>query len=84
MPTYEFRCEACGFEFERDQKMTDPNPPCPNKIPVTDTRGNPLRSVGSGDKYATWLCGGLTQKLISHTSFILKGDCWASDGYGKH
>lgn len=24
MPTYEYRCAACGHEFERFQKMSDP------------------------------------------------------------
>jgi len=24
MPTYEYRCTACGHEFERFQKMSDP------------------------------------------------------------
>ncbi len=24
MPTYEYRCSACGHEFERFQKMSDP------------------------------------------------------------
>lgn len=29
MPTYEYRCEACGAEFERVQKITeDANPEC--------------------------------------------------------
>ncbi len=30
MPIYEFRCEKCGHEFERLQKMSDPDPEaCP-------------------------------------------------------
>jgi len=30
MPIYEFRCEKCGHEFERLQKIADPDPEqCP-------------------------------------------------------
>ncbi len=29
MPIYEFRCETCGYIFERLQKVDDPWPPCP-------------------------------------------------------
>jgi len=24
MPTYEYKCDACGHQFERRQKMSDP------------------------------------------------------------
>ena len=30
MPTYEYQCETCGFEFEREQRITeDPIKTCP-------------------------------------------------------
>jgi len=30
MPTYEYKCAACGHEFEKDQKITDvPTKACP-------------------------------------------------------
>ncbi|NOY90355.1 MAG: zinc ribbon domain-containing protein [Deltaproteobacteria bacterium] len=30
MPTYEYACDACGHEFEREQRMTDkPLKKCP-------------------------------------------------------
>ena len=30
MPTYEYQCEKCGFEFEREQRITeDPVKTCP-------------------------------------------------------
>jgi putative FmdB family regulatory protein len=29
MPIYEYRCESCGLEFERIQKVSDSAPPCP-------------------------------------------------------
>jgi putative FmdB family regulatory protein len=37
MPTYGYRCNACGTEFERFQKMTDP--------PVTDCECGATGSV---------------------------------------
>jgi len=62
MPTYEFKCEKCGSEFEQHQSVNAPCPPCPD---------------GSDDQ----LCMGETERLISRTSFQLKGSGWASDGY---
>ena len=31
MPLYNLRCKntECGNEFQKTQKMSDPNPPCP-------------------------------------------------------
>jgi putative FmdB family regulatory protein len=29
MPIYEYRCPACGSDFEKMQKFTDPTPSCP-------------------------------------------------------
>ena len=30
MPTYEYQCQKCGFEFEREQRITeDPIKTCP-------------------------------------------------------
>jgi len=28
VPIYEYRCPACGAEFDRIQKVSDPNPAC--------------------------------------------------------
>jgi len=69
MPAYDFKCEKCGYEFEQTIKMVDPNPPCPN--PVEDPEG-------AGDSKP---CGGPTKKLITASTFHLKGKGWASDGY---
>ena len=31
MPTYDYQCQKCGFEFEREQRITaDPIKTCPN------------------------------------------------------
>lgn len=58
MPTYEYECKKCGYQFTREQKITEaPNPHCTE-------------------------CGGLEAKrLISKTSFALKGKGWFKDGY---
>lgn len=29
MPKYDYRCKKCDTEFEKQLKMNDPNPPCP-------------------------------------------------------
>jgi putative FmdB family regulatory protein len=60
MPTYEYRCDKCGHEFERDQRITeDPIKTCPKcKAPKA-------------------------KRLISATSFVLKGGGWYSDLYSS-
>jgi putative FmdB family regulatory protein len=60
MPTYEYRCEKCGHEFERDQRITDePVKKCPS-----------CRAAR-------------VKRLISTTSFVLKGGGWYSDLYAS-
>jgi putative FmdB family regulatory protein len=60
MPIYEYRCEACGHEFEEWQKMSDePIRVCPQCH---------ARKV---------------EKLISHSSFQLKGSGWYITDYGR-
>jgi putative FmdB family regulatory protein len=60
MPTYEYRCEKCGHEFERDQRITDePVKKCPS-----------CRAAR-------------VKRLISTTSFVLKGGGWYSDLYSS-
>lgn len=29
MPIYEYECVACSTNYERLQRMSDPDPPCP-------------------------------------------------------
>ena len=62
MPTYEYKCNACGKEFEVFRSITDESlPTCP----------------GCGSKDVV--------RLISATSFILKGSGWYMTDYGnKH
>jgi putative FmdB family regulatory protein len=57
MPIYEYKCDACGSEFEARQGMDDE--------PLSQCRE----------------CSGTVQRLISFTSFSLKGGGWYSDGY---
>jgi putative FmdB family regulatory protein len=58
MPIYEYQCEECGHEFEREQRITE----------------KPLKTCVS--------CGGRkARRLISRTSFVLKGGGWYSDLY---
>jgi len=58
MPTYEYACDACGHEFEREQRMTaKPVKKCPK-------------------------CGKMkSRRMLSSSSFILKGGGWYADGY---
>jgi putative FmdB family regulatory protein len=58
VPTYEYLCEKCGHEFEREQRISDP--------PVRTCPECRARKV---------------KKLISRTSFVLKGGGWYSDLY---
>jgi predicted nucleic acid-binding Zn ribbon protein len=68
MPIYEYKCQKCGFRFEIMQKI-DENPPlCDNTV-----------ISGSLERR----CGGKCAKLISKSSFALKGEGWYKDGYNK-
>ena len=60
MPTYEYLCEKCEHEFEREQRISDP--------PVKTCPKCRSRKV---------------KKLISRTSFVLKGGGWYSDLYSS-
>lgn len=59
MPTYNYRCDACGFEFDLEQRIVDP-----------PTKG----CLECGKPHA--------RRMISKTSFTLKGGDWASSNYG--
>jgi putative FmdB family regulatory protein len=60
MPTYEYLCEKCEHEFEREQRISDP--------PIKTCPKCRSRRV---------------KKLISRTSFVLKGGGWYSDLYAS-
>jgi putative FmdB family regulatory protein len=59
MPTYEYKCKACGNEFEYQQRISDP------------------------PKSVCEQCGGTLEKLISRSSFLLKGSGWYKDLYSS-
>ncbi|MCG8589908.1 MAG: zinc ribbon domain-containing protein [Proteobacteria bacterium] len=60
MPVYEYRCDKCEHEFEREQRITeDPVKTCP------ECRARKVR------------------RLISQTSFVLKGGGWYNDLYSS-
>jgi putative FmdB family regulatory protein len=60
MPVYEYRCDKCEHEFEREQRITDdPVKTCP------ECRSRRVK------------------KLISQTSFVLKGGGWYNDLYSS-
>ncbi|MBL6976389.1 MAG: zinc ribbon domain-containing protein [Deltaproteobacteria bacterium] len=60
MPTYEYQCDGCGDEFEKEQRITEP-------------AGAVCPSCGSSD----------THRLISLSSFVLKGSGWYVTDYGR-
>jgi predicted nucleic acid-binding Zn ribbon protein len=67
MPTYEYECEA-GHTLEIVQSIHDePLKICNEVIPF------------SGPDFER--CEAPMKKLISKTSFVLKGDGWFKDGY---
>lgn len=60
MPTYEYKCDGCGEEFEKEQRITEP-------------AGAECTACGSSD----------THRLISLSSFVLKGSGWYVTDYGR-
>ena len=66
MPIYEYKCQKCGHQFETMQRITDD--------PLTEC----TQETGKKKKSE---CKGELKKLISQTSFSLKGGGWYKDGY---
>lgn len=72
MAIYEYECQHCGEVIEVQQKITDePLTTCTQ--PVEDIDGETGNSC-------TVPCGGTLVKLISKSSFSLKGN-WFKQGY---
>lgn len=73
MPTYTYKCTACGHRFDGVAKMMDPNPRCAFVFEAT------WPGEGEPEK-----CGGPTEKVImpgAAVQFVGRG--WAKDGYSK-
>lgn len=84
MPTYEYRCGACGHEFERFQAMSDPPiRECPE---CGEEAAERLISPGAGlvfkgpGFYATDYRGGNGGDADRDESGAAKEDAGASDG----
>lgn len=69
MPTYEYVCEA-GHEFEAVQSIKD-----------EPLRTCPQDKFSESNTCALGICNAPVKRLISKTSFILKGKGWFKDGY---
>lgn len=74
MPIYEYECEKCGERLEVMQRITeDALTECTVEIcPKANTKDEADKKVA---------CKGKLKKLISQTSFSLKGGGWYKDGY---
>ncbi len=66
MPIYEYQCDKCEARFEHMQRISDP--------PLETCPKDKCQKKRHGK--------GKLKKLISQTSFSLKGGGWAKDGYG--
>ena len=65
MPIYEYECKKCGHRFETMQGIKD----------------DPLKECPEKKCPETPHAKGELKKLISQTSFSLKGGGWYKDGY---
>lgn len=68
MPTYEYRCER-GHEFSWEQPIKE--------AALTECKVSRLDDALGWDH-----CDAPVKRLISRTSFTLKGGGWAADNYG--
>ena len=77
MPVYEMRCLNCGWEIEVTQKITDE--------PHEFIR-HPMKGSSKLNKLAPrsgTVCSGQMKRLISKTTFSLKGGGWGASGYSS-
>lgn len=62
MPTYEYRCTECGFEFERFQKMNDAHiaecPACKGEVRRLISKGGGILFKGTGFYATDYRSGG--------------------------
>jgi putative FmdB family regulatory protein len=65
MPIYEYQCEKCSEQFEVMQRISE------DALTTCPKDKCPKKRHGKGN----------LKKMISKTSFSLKGGGWAEDGY---
>ena len=79
MPFYSYLCNE-GCEFEVEQRITeDPLTEC--TVSVYKMRLNEDEACGWTKPDST--CGAPCHRLLSKSSFVLKGGGWSGDGYAK-
>lgn len=71
---YEYKCEYCGKEIEIEQKINEKPPVC-----YHDANGAIMVSGDLDDPKGARPM----KKLISKSSFVLKGGTWAKDNYSR-
>lgn len=74
MPFYEYLCDE-GHEFEVEQRITE------DALIVCEhncTDEGHVKWCGE-----TEVCGAPCHRLLSKSSFVLKGGGWSGDGYAK-
>lgn len=73
MPMYEYQCESCGEIVEVRQAMSDAK--LKTCAQVVKKAEGPTKACGSAKAKVN--------RLISGTSFVLKGSGWYRDGYSS-
>ncbi len=70
MPFYSYRCDE-GHEFDVEQRITE------DALAACTVEGH----EDQHPKVVT--CGAPCHRLLSKSSFVLKGGGWSGDGYAK-
>ena len=81
MPTYDFKCRKCGHVFERWQRMSDPNPECPE----IELKDGGVSKEGTPKSKEAVRCRGATDKVFRSVAAPVHfhGGGWAADNYSK-
>jgi predicted nucleic acid-binding Zn ribbon protein len=77
MPTYEYECDE-GHVFEGIQGIKD-KPLIKCTVKICECKPGECDNGTDGPPIT---CNAPCKRLISSTSFVLKGSGWAKDGYG--
>ena len=79
MPTHNYKCPECGFKFEAQTKMGDPNPTCPNLV----WKNRPFPIQRAQHEVA---CGATVDKTFdwgAAPAVQFNGGGWHNDEYPK-